>query len=130
MRTSLMESIASRLRGEAANVLADLDAYTSSVRPGMRLAAVMALQERPATGHASWLAARVCEERPFVGYHAALALRAIARASEPSELESLRELLDMTRSGEAALSPDGNRRRMLESALAAVDGRLRGTASP
>lgn len=83
-RTLLMERIAGSLRAASAEILPSLDTYMHDASAGARLAAVMALQESPRVEQLNWLSERVHAEKPFVGYHAALALREAAKELLPS----------------------------------------------
>jgi tetratricopeptide (TPR) repeat protein len=73
-RTRLMEGVASRMQELAASAVPLLPPLTGSNSPGIRLAAVVTLEERPDPQYLSWLADRLGVEKPFVGYHASLAL--------------------------------------------------------
>ena len=122
-RTALMESVASKLRALAASAEPDLPALMRSESAGVRLAAVMALQERPDPDHAPWLAEQVIEARPFVAYHAALALRAIARDAKGAALVALSDVLVETLEREARIPAGSERRAILEDALRTVEQR-------
>jgi hypothetical protein len=91
-RTSAMEQIAAQMKALALSVPDDLlRVMMASDSAGRRLAAVMCLQVRPQAEHIEWLASRLSIERPFVGYHAAKALRSAARALDKTHLPQLRE---------------------------------------
>ena len=62
------------LRSFAQSIYPLLPELIASDQPRSRLAAVCALQAIPTAAHIDWLAERVCVEKPFIGYHAALAL--------------------------------------------------------
>jgi hypothetical protein len=62
-----------------------LDVLVKGSTAGERLAAVALLEVKPKLEYVDWLAARVGTEQPFVGYHAALALRFPARAFGASD---------------------------------------------
>src|SRR5262249_36767843 len=72
-RTQLMEGVASQMRMLTDQNAPLLDKLAHSASAGERLAAVMMLQERPQENYLDWLAARVAQERPFIGYHACVA---------------------------------------------------------
>lgn len=67
-----------------------LNAFMESTRPGERLAAVVMIKTQPEMAYSRWLAQRLVEDPPFVGYQAANALLAIARLHGGSQLEELR----------------------------------------
>jgi hypothetical protein len=54
------------------------DEYAQSDRPGDRLAAVVIVQMSPDPKYLDWLADRFRTDRPFIFYHAALALQNMA----------------------------------------------------
>ena len=55
-----------------------------SASPGKRLAAICVLQQIPAPDYLNWLTERVAVEKPFLGYHATVALAAATRALGPA----------------------------------------------
>jgi hypothetical protein len=79
-RTNSLEQVASQMRSLGLTVLPFLAELKGSTSAGERLAAVTALEITPRIDSLDWLADRIIEERPFIGYHAALALRAAVRA--------------------------------------------------
>jgi Domain of unknown function (DUF4062) len=79
-RTRRMEVVASRLRTLAQSVYPLIPELVASSHPGDHLAAVCALQAIPNATYLGWLGDRVCVEKPFVGYHATLALLEAARS--------------------------------------------------
>ena len=78
-RTTSLEQIASQMKSLGLTVQPFLGELKSSSSPGERLAAVTALEISPREDSLDWLADRIIEEQPFIGYHAALALRAAVR---------------------------------------------------
>jgi Domain of unknown function (DUF4062) len=88
-RTRRMELVASRMRALSQSAWPLLRELKTSDRPGLRLAAVSTLEAIPASDHVDWLAERLCDEAPFVGYHAAIALLTAARELPPEHLEQL-----------------------------------------
>lgn len=80
LRTQRMEEICSQLRKLAPSLkqatAAELQGAGS---PGERLAAVAWSQVYPQLADLGWLADRIGAEKPFIGYHAGLALLAAAR---------------------------------------------------
>ena len=79
-RTRRMELVASQMRALAPVAYGLLDELMRSSSPGERLAAITFLQVRPQLDALDWLAERVTKEKPFVSYHAALALHYAVRA--------------------------------------------------
>jgi hypothetical protein len=61
--------------------------------PGERLAVVVALDQRPDPRYLRWLSERLVVETRFVGFSAALALRAAAQRLPSRELDRLALLL-------------------------------------
>lgn len=90
-RTRRMEVVASKLRTLALSAYPLMREFVQSDSPGLRLAAVSILETVPRTDHLMWLARRLPAERPFIGYHAALALLAAARMLEVNDLPKVRE---------------------------------------
>lgn len=93
-RTRRMEVVASRLRTLAQSVYPLLPELVASNQAGDRLAAVTTLQAIPTIGYVNWLAERVCVEKPFIGYHAALALLEAVRALPPEDLDQVARALE------------------------------------
>lgn len=89
-----MEVVASRLRTLAQSVYPLLPELVASNQAGDRLAAVTTLQAIPTIGYVNWLAERVCVEKPFIGYHAALALLEAVRALPPEDLDQVARALE------------------------------------
>ena len=88
-RTRRMEVVASRMRTLALSTYPLLPELTNSSSAGSRLAAVATLQAIPDARFTTWLGKRVATERPFVGYHAAIALLSAARALDVSDLPAV-----------------------------------------
>jgi hypothetical protein len=65
--------------------------YHTSPRESERLAAILALRERPDARYLRWLSERLAVERPFLGYQAALAIRAAAGRLIDSDLNRVSE---------------------------------------
>jgi hypothetical protein len=74
-----------------------LPELADSESSGERLAAIAILQVRPNPDYLDWLAKRVTEERPFIGYQAAEALRAAVRNLGPPYYEELRKAIQVAR---------------------------------
>jgi len=82
-RTSRMEAIVSKFRAVAPSTYALLDEMANGDTAGKRLAAIVMLELIPQPEYLEWLADRVISERPFIGYHAALALLYAAQKLGP-----------------------------------------------
>ena len=78
-RTRRMELVASQMRALAPVAYGLLKELMQSSSPGERLAAITFLQVRPQLDALDWLVERVATEKPFVSYHAALALHYAAQ---------------------------------------------------
>jgi tetratricopeptide (TPR) repeat protein len=90
-RTSLMEDIVAEMRKLPAGAWQYRAEFMHSDEPGERLAAIAMMQTRPARVFANWLAIHVdpAVEKPFVGYHAAVALRTAANQLPSEELPAV-----------------------------------------
>jgi hypothetical protein len=109
-RTRRMEVIVSKMRtiGRAAYPLRYR--LMQSPSPGQRLQAVACLQVIPDFDQLDWLADRVRVEKPFVSYHAIVALNVAAQDSNGSEhLTALTEALENVRAHTRGLSSDADR---------------------
>lgn len=89
-RTRMMTDIVGRMTVVALGALSQLDRLTTSVLPGDRLAAVVILKLRFDMKYADWLAQRLVDEVPFIGFQAASALLAASRLVGGTELDVLR----------------------------------------
>lgn len=90
--------------------------------PGERLAAVVVLQMNPNPARLGWLAKRLAEEPPFVGYQAAVALLTAARLADPTTRPAA---LQAVRDARAALGPadqTSDRARVLDQAMQELGG--------
>jgi hypothetical protein len=70
-----MNKIVFQMRALAISCLPYWDEYAQSERPGDRLAAVVIVQMSPDPKYLDWLDVRFEVDRPFIFYHAALALQ-------------------------------------------------------
>ncbi|WP_077000518.1 LON peptidase substrate-binding domain-containing protein [Variovorax sp. KK3] len=102
-RTRVMTEITIRMR-EVLKQRADwpLQAWASGDSPGLRLAMAVALQLQPQAEWCAWLGTRIRQEKPFVAYHALLALLSAARQL-PSE--ALREVETAANRAQFDMSP-------------------------
>lgn len=115
-RTRHMTAVLSRMKAKAAAVRGLLDDFQTSSSPGTRLAAIAILQMFPDPRHLDWLAERLDNpevEKPFVGYHAAVALLEAVRALPASECAELKSALGKAKSLAQKLPTDPNRLQVL-----------------
>lgn len=98
-RTRKMEILASKMRSMALSVNTFLKDLAQSSSPGQRLAAVCILQAIQDPDYISWLAERLSTEKPFIGYHAALALLNGVRNLKRTNLEQLRSAVNTAKQG-------------------------------
>jgi hypothetical protein len=75
-RTRIMEGVFSRMKITAPKVQGSLSAFQQSRSAGERLMAIAVLDMFPDANHLAWLAESMdpAQEKPFVAYHAAVAL--------------------------------------------------------
>jgi hypothetical protein len=78
-RTRQMEAIAAGMRSYALTSYNLLQQFAASPSAGGRLIAVSFLEVQPDCGYVDWLGGRFAEDKPFIQYHAAVALREAAR---------------------------------------------------
>ncbi len=107
-RTRRMEVISSRMRALALSTYPLLDELSTSQSAGHRLAAVSTLQAIPDARFVPWLGERIVVEKPFIGYHAALALLSAARTLEPAALPAVRAAVERVRSARLRSDTDRN----------------------
>jgi hypothetical protein len=108
-RTRRMEVVASQMRTLAQGSFALLPELIASDSPGHRLAAVTVLQVIPDPGYLPWLVERIAAEKPFIGYHAAVALLAAARELPDGDLPQVEEALIQAEAAARRLRPDTDR---------------------
>jgi hypothetical protein len=92
-RTEIMAKIASRMQSLARPDWPFFDDFAKSSSAGQRLAAVSILESFPNPLYLDWLAQRIATEKPFIGYHASMALLNAARSLSPSEREKVRQAI-------------------------------------
>lgn len=80
-RTRAMTGIVVKMRSLALSAESNLENYKNSTSPGLRLAAITIMQMRPDNVDLHWLSERFKIEKPFVFYHASLALDNAARVA-------------------------------------------------
>ncbi len=93
-RTRLLEVVMAQMRTIGRAALPLRFEFAHSPSPGRRLQAIASLQVEPDFEFLPWLAERPKFEKPFVAYHAMVALNAAARDSRaPSFITELEEAL-------------------------------------
>jgi hypothetical protein len=80
-----------------------LNEFAKSDSPGRRLAPVAVLEVSPNADYLDWLAKRLDAERPFIGYHAAVALEVAVHALDRADQKRIR---DAIREAKGYLGPD------------------------
>ena len=93
-RTRKMEIIAAKMRAVTCEAYFLLDYLAKNPAPGCRLAAASFLEVKPNVEYLDWLAERLAPEKPFVGYHAALALIAAVRVLGKRYHEDLKKAIE------------------------------------
>lgn len=78
-RTRKMEAVMAKMRAVGSAVFPLRHEFMDSASPGFRLVAIASMQISPDYEALDWLVDRVQTEKPFVGYHAAVALNAAAK---------------------------------------------------
>jgi hypothetical protein len=121
-RTRRLEVVTSKMTTLALSADPLVPKFTRHPSPGVRLAAVATLETVPRAEFLEWLADRLLAEKPFVGYHAALALLTAARRLEPGDLRGVRAAI--VRAKSFRLPPDSDRDITLRYAEAEVDRRM------
>jgi len=89
-RTRRMADVVGRMTVIALGAESQLARFSASARPGDRLAAVVILKLRFDGTYSKWLADRLVEDPPFIGFQAASALLAGSRLLGGSQLEALK----------------------------------------
>jgi hypothetical protein len=89
-RTRKMIDVVGRMTVVCLGAESHLRQFSISSSPGDRLAAVVILKMRFNPAYSNWLAARLLEDPPFVGFQAARALLAGARLLGGPQLEELK----------------------------------------
>lgn len=107
-RTHKMEIVVAQMRTLALAGYALLPNFINSDSPGERLIAVVMLQVKPNIDNVQWLAERFGKEKPFISYHAGVALLHAVRTFTVSELEPLESAVRRARQllGEKATGTD------------------------
>lgn len=128
-RTRRMEVVVTKMRTLALAAYPFLPDLVSSESPGERLAAVVTMQVRPDPDYLDWLAARVAEEKPFIGYHAAVALLVAVRRLDPPHYAKLLAAIQRARGSVGWRLKDTDRDRTLADAEKELEGKTAGSES-
>jgi hypothetical protein len=118
-----MTRILVKMRSLGPSLIDHLDTYKGSGSPGSRLAAIAMMQMVPRVADLDWLRDRFTAEKPFVFYHAALALQNAANDYESARdrrhlLEVAQQALQMVRNFPGV--PDRNTIEVLETLIASL----------
>lgn len=98
-----------------------LEHLAKNPNPGSRLPAVSLLEAKPDPNSLDWLAERVTPEKPFIGYHAALALLMAARALGAEFTTDVRKAIEKAREQLGPGLQNTDRARALAAALQQLD---------
>jgi hypothetical protein len=117
-RTSQMAGVFARMKAKAARVQPLLSKFEKGSSPGARLAAIAILQMFPDEQHLDWLAVRLDpeEEKPFIGYQAAVALAEAVRGLSCMQAKHIRDALTEAKRLAQRLQGDPARISVLENA--------------
>jgi hypothetical protein len=127
-RTQRMAAIFSSMTAKAATVKEMLPEFQRSPSAGIRLGAIAVLKSFPDPAHVEWLADRLDpdNDKPFVGYQAAVALLEAVQSLPVSSCDTLRKALGRASELAGRLPDDGDRIRVLEAAKAELDSKCPG----
>ncbi|MCP1539960.1 hypothetical protein [Methylorubrum extorquens] len=131
-RTRRMEVVVAKMRTIGQAVFPLRHELAASPSPGKRLQAIVALQVVPDYEMLPWLAERPAKEKPFVGYHALIALVQAARSPAASaHIRELTEALAIAQQCRTSFGKDADREKFLRDFEKAVDQlkALKATAS-
>ena len=130
-RTERLELIVARLKSIAPGIAAEFGRLSASDIAGERLAAVAIASSQPSEGALVWLAERFKHEKPFIAYHAGLALIEAARQLPIAVLPTIRTIIssavDDLKSKHRGRVGALDRYRVLQNALHEVDRRMAAT---
>jgi hypothetical protein len=114
-RTRQMEVVVSKMRTLARAFYPLRHEFSNSSSPGKRLMTVAALQVDPDYDMLEWLAERLPVEKPFVGYHAAVALLLAMRAPKAKTyLSQIEPAVTKASEARSSLGKDSDRIRTLD----------------
>lgn len=118
-RTRVMENIVSKMKSAMDEPIGELPKLIESKSPGERLLAIAKLQKFPNLEYLNWLAEHVGDsEKPFVGYHASVALYIASRAFGKDNKKQLEKVLNAASANiEKHKFQDPNQVNVISSAL-------------
>jgi hypothetical protein len=106
-RTAIMEEITREMRQLALIAYPMIEELAGSNLPGERLAAIAFLQIKPDAKYLDWLADRIANEKPFIKFQAALALRNATRSLSQEDRATLQTAIEKAKKAlEAAKATD------------------------
>jgi hypothetical protein len=123
-RTARLDQLVNEMRAFAAAGAGYRTELMGSTSPGDRLLAVAFLGVAPDASSLTWLSERFAVERPFIQFHAAIALRAAAEHLPEGDLDAVAKAIDAAKDivAQKGLS-DTARDNALADAARAVAGR-------
>ena len=110
-----MEVILAKMKALALASYSALEEFKKSLSPGERLAAVAMLQVNPNPACLDWLATRLAEEKPFIGYHAGVALLYAVRILDASQKDNLHKALQKAKAS-LTNKPETDRAKVIDNA--------------
>jgi hypothetical protein len=115
-RTRKMEVVVSKMRTLARAFYPLRHDFANSASPGRRLMAIAALQIDPDYDMLDWLADRLAIEKPFVGYHAVVALLvAVKTEKAKAYLPAIESALEKAEQSRGALPAKSDRIQTLDA---------------
>ncbi len=122
-RTRVMENIVTKMKTVSNNPTNFLPTLTASKSPGERLAAIAKLQKFPNLDYINWLSEHVGDiEKPFIGYHASVALYLASRNFGQDHRGEVESTLEKARANiEKYNYKDPNQVSVIQSALNELD---------
>ena len=122
-RTHLMEIVVAKMRAMSNAVYPLRHEFMASPSPGERLVAIAAMQVTPDYDSLGWLVDRLVSEKPFVGYHAAVALNVAAKQEQAaSHKEALVAAGEAAKKAIVGLSETSDRTNSVNAFLDAIKG--------
>ena len=116
-RTIVMDEMVVRMGALPTAHLRLPDRFHLSPSTGDRLAAVVALRRQPDERYLRWLSERLAVEAPFIGYHAAVALRESGRALADGCLNAVETAVGDALKWSRHLPVESDRRKVLQNAI-------------
>ncbi len=116
IRTRKMEVIVTKMRTLAIAAYPLLPELINSPSAGIRLAATAVLQVKPDISYVDWLATRLANEKPFSGYHAAVALLYAVRTLGTLYPQQLRQAIGEAKAALGQTNIDSDRYNILDQA--------------